>query len=360
MPAKARGAVVTIMCVVAVSAVVSEWSTPLGAQWLNHPTAGVPERRRGHRISTRRHRERLTARRICPAPGTSSTTGPVLRTVAPTCSSGMNSSTSAGVSRRAALSAVGGGTGKERTAQRRKDDPDSYCLPTGILKMHTTPLMKKVIQVPGLVVILNEQYPRTGRYSRTDGPCRPIPVRRRRVFVGDVGRRHAGRTDDWIPGRPVARPQRRPDDRGGQGGRTVPPGQLWEAGDRAHRRRSQGVHVPWTVTLNQFLAPDTELLTTSAWKTNRTSRTWSGNDPPVPVGRSPASEPEKNHSGGPSACGSRHDEHGNLRIPGAPDIWYDPRHETNHSAYSARDRRHPVARRRRVSAAGRCGRPAGR
>ena len=42
MPAKTRGGVVTIMCVVAVLAVVSEWSTPLGAQWLNYPTAGVP------------------------------------------------------------------------------------------------------------------------------------------------------------------------------------------------------------------------------------------------------------------------------------------------------------------------------
>ena len=46
---------------------------------------------------------------------------------------------------------------KERMEQEGKDDPGTHCLPTGILKMHTTPLIKKVIQIPGLVVILNER-----------------------------------------------------------------------------------------------------------------------------------------------------------------------------------------------------------
>src|SRR5262245_40791076 len=61
---------------------------------------------------------------------------------------------------------------KQRTADLRKDDPQSRCLPTGIVRMHTTPLYRKVVQTPGLVVILNE---RMAMYRQifTDG--RPLP-----------------------------------------------------------------------------------------------------------------------------------------------------------------------------------------
>ncbi len=62
---------------------------------------------------------------------------------------------------------------KARMAQLGKDDPGSHCLPTGIVKMHTTPLFKKIIQTPGLVVILNE-IAATYRQIYTDG--RPLPV----------------------------------------------------------------------------------------------------------------------------------------------------------------------------------------
>jgi hypothetical protein len=62
---------------------------------------------------------------------------------------------------------------KKRTADLRKDDPQSRCLPTGIVRMHTTPLYRKVVQAPGLVVILNE---RMAMYRQifTDG--RPLPA----------------------------------------------------------------------------------------------------------------------------------------------------------------------------------------
>jgi hypothetical protein len=61
----------------------------------------------------------------------------------------------------------------KRTADLRKDDPQSQCLPTGIVRMHTTPLYRKIVQVPGLVVILNE---RLAMYRQifTDG--RPLPI----------------------------------------------------------------------------------------------------------------------------------------------------------------------------------------
>jgi hypothetical protein len=45
---------------------------------------------------------------------------------------------------------------KTRTEENGKDDPVSRCLPGGIVKLHTTPLLRKIIQVPGLLVSLNE------------------------------------------------------------------------------------------------------------------------------------------------------------------------------------------------------------
>jgi len=43
-----------------------------------------------------------------------------------------------------------------RKAVAGKDDPGSHCLPTGVVKLHTTPLYKKIVQTPALIVILNE------------------------------------------------------------------------------------------------------------------------------------------------------------------------------------------------------------
>src|SRR5262245_38505899 len=62
---------------------------------------------------------------------------------------------------------------RQRTAENRLHDPNSFCLPTGIVRMHTTPLFRKVVQVPGLLVILNE---REAMYRQifTDG--RPLPT----------------------------------------------------------------------------------------------------------------------------------------------------------------------------------------
>src|SRR5215472_7028446 len=61
---------------------------------------------------------------------------------------------------------------KERTEQNGKDDPTSCCLPGGPVKLHTTPLLSKFIQIPGLLVILNER-DSSFRQIFTDG--RPLP-----------------------------------------------------------------------------------------------------------------------------------------------------------------------------------------
>jgi hypothetical protein len=62
---------------------------------------------------------------------------------------------------------------KARNAENSKDNPDPRCLPLGILQMHTHPFPRKVIQTPGLLIILHE---RNMEYRQifTDG--RPLPA----------------------------------------------------------------------------------------------------------------------------------------------------------------------------------------
>lgn len=62
---------------------------------------------------------------------------------------------------------------KARMAQNGKDDPQTHCLPQGVVKIHTDALMRKIVQLPGLLLILNERNT-TYRQIFTDG--RPLPV----------------------------------------------------------------------------------------------------------------------------------------------------------------------------------------
>jgi hypothetical protein len=61
---------------------------------------------------------------------------------------------------------------KQRAARNGEDDPTSQCMPHGIVKMHTSPFYRKLVQTPGLLVILFER--EVGyRQIFTDG--RPLP-----------------------------------------------------------------------------------------------------------------------------------------------------------------------------------------
>jgi hypothetical protein len=62
---------------------------------------------------------------------------------------------------------------KERLAVNSKDDPDSRCRPLGPIKMHLHPYPRRIIQTPGLLVILFER-DTAYRQIFTDG--RPLPV----------------------------------------------------------------------------------------------------------------------------------------------------------------------------------------
>jgi hypothetical protein len=61
---------------------------------------------------------------------------------------------------------------KERIENNGKDDPTTLCSSAGIIKNLTSPLLRKIIQVPGLLIILSE---RNENYRQifTDG--RPLP-----------------------------------------------------------------------------------------------------------------------------------------------------------------------------------------
>ena len=62
---------------------------------------------------------------------------------------------------------------KKRAPEQRFHDPITHCLPAGLIRLHTYALLKKVIQIPGLIVILNE-LDASYRQIFTDG--RPLPV----------------------------------------------------------------------------------------------------------------------------------------------------------------------------------------
>jgi len=61
---------------------------------------------------------------------------------------------------------------KSRMAENDKDNPDAHCLPMGLMQFHTHPQPRKIIQTPGMIVIL---YEANGgiRQIFTDG--RPLP-----------------------------------------------------------------------------------------------------------------------------------------------------------------------------------------
>jgi len=61
---------------------------------------------------------------------------------------------------------------RQRVAENSKDNPDAHCLPLGLMQLHMHPQPRKIIQTPGLIVILYEAQGGI-RQIFTDG--RPLP-----------------------------------------------------------------------------------------------------------------------------------------------------------------------------------------
>ena len=150
---------------------------------------------------------------------------------------------------------------RQRAADNSKDNPDSHCLPLGLMQLHTHPYPRKMIQAPGVIVILNEANGGV-RQIFTDG--RPLPKDAEPWWYGySTGRWDGGtlvvesagfRDLGWL-------------DFGGS--------PLTESGKITERfRRPDYGHLeievtvddpkaytkPWTVTVRQGIMPDAELI----------------------------------------------------------------------------------------------------
>jgi hypothetical protein len=150
---------------------------------------------------------------------------------------------------------------KSRKAVGGQDDPAIRCLPLGLVKMHTTPLMRKIVQTPGLVVILNEANA-TYRQIFTDG--RPLPEDPQPSWNGYSTGKWDGdalvvetngfRDDTWL-------------DRNGNP--LTAAGKITERVRRVKYGRLEieltvddpkAYTKPWTVQLNEFIVLNTDLL----------------------------------------------------------------------------------------------------
>jgi hypothetical protein len=164
----------SIVTVALVSAIVDAMATPLSAQWLQYPTAGVPKKPDGL--------PNLAAPAPRTADGKPDFSGIWIPETTRTCPPEGCFDMLAGEEFFNIGFRLKGGlpyrswaadARKVRMAENGKDDPVSRCLPGGVVKLHTSPLLRKVIQVPGLLVSLNEM-DATYRQIFTDG--RPLPV----------------------------------------------------------------------------------------------------------------------------------------------------------------------------------------
>ncbi len=150
---------------------------------------------------------------------------------------------------------------KKRREENGKDDPVSRCQPAGALRLLTYPPYRKIVEVPGLVVVLSERDV-TYRQIFTDG--RALPDDPQPSYAGYSSGRWEGDTlvvetigfNDgmWL-------------DRGGS-----PMTDAAKLTERFHRVNYGNLEIeitlndpkaytkPWTVTLHQFIVLNTELL----------------------------------------------------------------------------------------------------
>jgi len=150
---------------------------------------------------------------------------------------------------------------KSRQADNGKDNPDGKCLPLGLVRMHSHPFPRKILQLPGLIAILYEKNV-DYRQIFTDG--RPLPADPNPSFNGYSSGKWEGdtlvvqtigfRDDLWLDGAgnpltgdgKVTERFRRPDYGHLEIEITVDDPKAYTA--------------PWTVKLKHNLKVDTDLL----------------------------------------------------------------------------------------------------
>ena len=262
MRAMTRCAVRMTIAATVVMAVTSVHTSPSAAQWVRYPTAGVPRTSAGtpdlNAPAPRTADGKpdfsgvwdIEHNRPCPADGCADM--PVGQEF-----------TNIGWSLPGGLPYLpwAAAMAKKRTEELRKEDPTSFCLPIGIVRLHTMALLKKIVQVPGLIVILNE-HNATYRQIFTDG--RPLPIDPNPSWVGYSSGTWEGdtlvvqtagfRDDLWLDanGSPLTDAARIT-----ERFRRVNYGKL-EVDVTVDDMKAYSR--PWTVRLNQFIALDTDLI----------------------------------------------------------------------------------------------------
>jgi hypothetical protein len=167
-------------------------ATPAAAQWLSYPTPGVPRDSRGKpNLSAPAPRTpdkkpdlsgvwQLDA--TCPPGGCDVVSQQLGDYPIPPEFVNFGARLAGGLPYQAWAAALV----KERTARFGIDDPITHCKPAGALRALTVPPPRKIVQLPGLVVILTEREV-TYRQIFTDG--RPLPADPNPSFNGySIGR----------------------------------------------------------------------------------------------------------------------------------------------------------------------------
>ena len=252
----------SVMAVAAVVVIFSAMPLPLDAQWLHYPTSGVPRTAAGSpdlNAATPRTSDGkpdlsgiwdIEHNRPCPPGGCADMAiGQEFLNIGWGLEGGLP------------YQPWAADLAKIRTEQNGKDDPVSHCLPSGVVGSHTTPLLRKIIQLPGLIIILREANT-SYRQIFTDG--RPLPEIDQPSFDGySVGKwegdtlvvETTGFKDGlWL-------------DRNGS-----PMTDAAKVTERFRRVNYGKLEIeitdndpkaytaPWTIKLNHFIVPDTELL----------------------------------------------------------------------------------------------------
>ncbi|MBV8842818.1 MAG: hypothetical protein JO307_08405 [Bryobacterales bacterium] len=235
-------------------------SAPLFAQWLDYPTPGIPRLADG--------KPNLSAPAPRTADGKPDLSG-LWEPIGPATSSFTGSGGRDPQFQDVAKEIKGGlpfrpwaaDLLKARLAVNSKDDPDSHCQPLGPIKMHLHPYPRRIIQTPGLLVMLFER-DTAYRQIFTDG--RPLPVDPQPSFNGYSSGKWEGDTlvvqtigvkdGTWL------------DVRG------TPMTDAAKITERFHRptfgRLEIGITVddpkaytkPWSIQVTQAFAPDTDML----------------------------------------------------------------------------------------------------
>jgi hypothetical protein len=150
---------------------------------------------------------------------------------------------------------------KKNREKNRTNDPLTHCLPIGMVRLHTMGLLRKMVQVPGLLVILNEE---NASYRQIFTDARPLPVDPNPSWNGYSSGKWEGdvlvvqttgfRDGLWLDafGSPLT-----------DGARITERFQRVNYGTLEIELRiddPKAYTKPWTVKVTQLLVPDTELL----------------------------------------------------------------------------------------------------